>query len=124
MTARKNPNAMTPKRKKACVRDSRGRFKVWKGGLTKADLAKPRNRYHGLRVHIGQQFVEQNGRPATLGDTHLTLTAAGKPHKQATTYVKTQYGWRDTGKRKPTRAEVRRVMQTARPSRTTGRLGR
>jgi hypothetical protein len=66
---------MTAKRKAACVRDSHGRFKVWKGGAKLQDLPKQENNFHGIATHIGKEFSRQHGRPARVGDVVRFKTA-------------------------------------------------
>ena len=108
----------TRKRRRACIRDSKGRFKKWRGGRTKSQLKKKRNSYAGISVHIGREFARQKGRPAKTGDIVRKKRADGKYHRGADWYVKTRYGWRDTGSpRKPSRATIIRICQNARKSR-------
>lgn len=108
---------MTAKRKAACVRDSHGRFKVWKGGARLKDLPKQENNFHGIATHIGKEFSRQHGRPAKVGEVVRFKTADGTFHKQAEWYVRTANGWRKTrnyGSSLPAAVKAR-VMRTSRP---------
>ena len=108
----------TKKRKNACIRDSKGRFKKWKGGLTKAQLKKKRNTYQGIAIHIGKEYRRQHGRPARVGGIVRKRRKDGGYHRGADWYVRTRHGWRDTGSPiKPTRAKIKRICARARPGR-------
>ena len=108
----------TKKRKRACVRDSKGRFKRWKGGRTKSQLKKKRNTYQGIAVHIGKEYARQHGRPAKIGAVVRKKRKDGKFHRGADWYVKTRHGWRDTGSpRRPTPARIRQICRRARTGR-------
>ncbi len=119
---------MTPYRRSKCVRDKAGRFLRWlPGDGKKAKHIKnyspkwQNNNAHGIRVHIGMEFSRQHGRRARVGDVVRKKRKGGKYHKQAAWYVRTRYGWRDSGStRRPTAAEVRGICQRARPSKRRG----
>lgn len=108
----------TPKRAARCRRRADGTFREWTGGKTKAELKKKENTAHGIRVHIGKEFVRQHGRTARVGECVRFKTKDGTYHEQADWYVRTPHGWRDTGSnRKPTRTQIKRICDRARPSR-------
>jgi len=113
------PTKWTPEREAAAVRDGRGRIIRWKGGRTKAQMKKQRNNFHGTKTHMGREFAEQYGRPATLGEFVRKEMPDGRHHPQSTWYVKTPHGWRDLGTtRKPTAATLARAMKKSRPGTT------
>ncbi|RKY11461.1 MAG: hypothetical protein DRP65_04160 [Planctomycetota bacterium] len=108
----------TVKRRRACVRDSKGRFKKWRGGRTKAELKKKRNSFQGIAVHIGKEYRRQRGRPAKVGAIVRTKRKDGGYHKGAMWYVKTKYGWRKTGSTtRPSKATINRICKRARAGR-------
>jgi len=105
------------KRRRLVRRRPDGTFKEWPGGKRKSQLKKKRNTAHGIRTHIGKEFIRQHGRRAKVGECVRTKTKSGRYHKQADWYVRTPHGWRDTGsQRKPGPSEIRRLCQRARPS--------
>ena len=108
----------TKKRKRACVRRKDGTFKVWKGGRKKSQLKKKRNTYQGIAVHIGKEYVRQHGRAGKVGAIVRKKRKDGNYHQGADWYVRTKYGWRDTGSPvKPSRARIRRLCARARKGR-------
>jgi hypothetical protein len=112
----------TPAREQACVRDSKGRFKRWKGGKTKADYTQTQLSYraHGIRVHIGKEFKRQHGRTAREGDVVRTKNKDGSYNKGAEWYVYTSHGWRNSNSHKrPTQKQVDTICSNARKSKTT-----
>ena len=109
----------TKKRARRARRRADGTFRLWTGGRSKRDLAKKTNTVHGIRVHIGKEFIRQNGRRARVGDIVRTKKADGTYHRQADWYVRTPHGWRDTGSsRKPTADQIKRICAKAHPSRS------
>lgn len=110
--------AWTKKRKRACIRRADGTFKKWRGGRTKSQLKKKRNTYQGIAVHIGKEFFRQRRRRARTGDIVRKKKKDGSYHRGADWYVKTKYGWRDSGSPiKPTRAKIRRICARSRKGR-------
>lgn len=109
----------TEERKRKCVRDSKGRFKEWRGGKTKQQLKKKENTYQGIAIHIGKQFAKQHKRPARVGEIVRFKTKSGAYHEQAYWYIRTKNGWRksSTGTRRPTKAEIARVCKNSRRGR-------
>ncbi len=109
------------RRAAALNRRADGTFGPWKGGARLADLPKKENTYQGIAVHIGAQFKKQNGRTAKVGELHRTRKADGSFHRQAAWYVLTRHGWRKspTLTRKPSPAQVRTILEGARPGRLT-----
>ena len=108
----------TKKRKAACVRDSKGRFKLWKGGRKKSELAKKENNYQGIAIHIGKEFYRQHKRTAKIGDIVRKKNKDGSYHKGADWYVKTPHGWRDSGSpRKPSAAKIKEICKRSRKGR-------
>lgn len=107
----------TKKRRRACVRDRKGRFKLWRGGRTKAQLKKKKNTFQGIAVHIGKEYVRQHGRPARVGAIVRKKKSDGSFHRGAFWYVKTPNGWRKAGQRKPSRAKIRALCRRSRKGR-------
>lgn len=70
-------------------RDKDGKFKPW----GKDDKGKYGS-YAGTKTHIGKEFKKGQGRPAKPGELHRTKTKSGEPHKGATTWIRTQEGWK------------------------------
>jgi len=106
------------KRRKLVRRRPDGTFLPWPGGYRKSELKKKENTAHGIRTHIGHEFVRQHGRPGRIGDCVRTKTQAGRYHQQADWYVRTPHGWRDTGsQRKPTPAQIQAMCKRARKGR-------
>jgi len=114
-------DAWTPARKRKLIRDKKGRFKLWRGGKTKADVTTKRLNYRaqGIRVHIGKQFADQHGRRPKIGDTVRTKTSSGAYHAGAEWYVYTRFGWRNANtKGTLTSARIKQICDNARPSRS------
>ncbi len=104
----------TRARKKACIRNSDGTFKRWKGGKKKSELKKKENLVKGIKIHIGKEFVRQHKRIAKVGDIVRTKKSDGTFHKGAFWYIRTKKGWRRYGKHKPSkvaRAKARKGIQ-------------
>ena len=100
------------------VRRKDGTFKVWKGGRKKSQLKKKRNTYQGIAVHIGKEYVRQHGKATRVGGIVRKKRKDGHYHQGADWYVRTKYGWRDTGNpRKPSRARIRQICRRARRGR-------
>jgi hypothetical protein len=108
--------AWTAKREARCVRDSRGRFKKWTGGLSRAEDPRDSSRA-GLYRHISADFRKLKGRAPRVGDIHRCVDSDGSYHAQAFWYVRTKNGWRrsPTEQRKPTKAQIRKVNDRSRP---------
>lgn len=108
----------TKARQARVVRGSGGRFKEWKGGKSKAEIPKKRQNYHGGATHIGKEFARQHGRPAQVGEIVRKKTEKGDYHDGSYWYVRTKFGWRNTGKQvKPAPAELKYFLQHAREGR-------
>lgn len=111
---------LTPKRKAKARRDSKGRFVEWEGGRHISTYSKKwqNNNEHGNRTHIGQVWAKQHSRRPRVGDIVRTKTKSGRYHKGAPWYVRTRYGWRDTGSaNRPNPATIKRICARARPTR-------
>jgi len=111
---------MKKSRRKKLVRNPDGTFKEWKGGRDIDDLPdKDRSNAHGVATHLGKEYKRQHGRTAKTGDIVRTKTKDGTYHKQASYYIRTPHGWREspTEKKRPTKKTIDRVCSTARPGR-------
>lgn len=100
------------------VRRSDGTFKKWLGGLTKGQLKKKENNFHGIQTHIGIEFRRQHGRKAKVGDCVRFKRKDGGYHEQAFWYVRTPHGWRKaTHKTKPSAATIQAIIKRSRKGR-------
>lgn len=106
----------TPKRKRRCVRDSKGRFKKWMGGKTRAQDPRDSSR-KGMNIHLTADFKKVKGRAPRVGDVHRCVNKDGSYHAQAFWYIRTEHGWRrsKTEQRKPTAAQVKAQSRRSRP---------
>jgi len=117
---RRHRRKLTPSRKAKCIRDPKGRFKEWLGGKSIITFSKKwrNNNAHGIYVHIGREFVRQYGRRAVVGDIVRKKRKDGRYHKGADWYVRTPYGWRDTGSaRRPSKKRIAELCKQARRKR-------
>ena len=117
---------MKKSRRKKLERNPDGTFKRWKGGQDIEDLPdKDRSNAHGVAVHLGKEYKRQHGHTADTGDIVRTKTKDGTYHKQASWYVMTPHGWREspTKKKKPTKREIARICDAARPGRPAQKPG-
>lgn len=105
----------TKKREESLIRDSKGRFKRWKGGKKKKDLAKKENLVRGIKIHIGKEFVRQNNRKVKIGDIVRKKKVDGTYHKGAFWYIYTNKGWFKYGLHKPSKTTIRNVKKGKNP---------
>jgi hypothetical protein len=106
----------TTERARRCIRDSKGRFKKWTGGKTRAEDPRYSSR-KGLYTHLTADFKRQEGRAPRVGDVHRRENLDGSPHAQSFYYIRTPFGWRrsDTEQRKPTLQQLRAQIERSRP---------
>lgn len=107
----------TKARERRCVRGKDGKFRNWIGGYRKQDLKKQVNNFQGIATHIGKEFVRQTGRVAKIGDIVRKKKSDGTYHKGAYWYVRTRFGWRRAGMKRPTAAEIKEILKKARKGR-------
>jgi hypothetical protein len=97
------------------VRNPDGTFRNWIGG-SDVSQSNRNSSAHGIKVHIGKEFSRQKGRTAKTGDIVRTKTQDGTYNKQASWYIRTKNGWREspTKTSKPSEATIKRVNEKSR----------
>jgi len=112
-----------PRRTLGCessyIRDSKGPFKIWLSGKTRAQDPRDSSR-KGLYKHLTSDFKKLKGRDPKVGEIHRCIDKDGSYCTQVFCYIRTPHGWRrsKTEQRKPTPAQVKAQMSRSRPRRT------